>query len=194
MFITIDGPDGVGKTSVAKELVKSINYIGGSAIYTSEPTQDELGIKIRNILRYGNVSELQKLTEYFIEDRRNHVKFITEQINANQIVICDRYIYSTVVYQHLQGEKISDLITMNSEFLKPDYSFILNVDSVDTLLSHIVTRGEAADLFESRSVLKNAISLYERMNVFFPNDNIIFVNANQPINKTVSLIKEYICP
>lgn len=194
MFITIDGPDGVGKTSVAKQLVEFINRDADKqlAVYTAEPTQSDLGRKIRKILQSRKPSEVQRLTQYFIEDRRDHVKEITAQVDSGFIVICDRYRYSTVVYQHMQGEDIPNLISLNAGFLKPDYSFILNVDSVDILLSHIAARSDTTDLFETRFILKKAMALYSKMNLYFPDDNITFINASQSVDKTTTLIQEYI--
>lgn len=194
MFITIDGPDGVGKTSVAKQLVEFVNRDAGKqlAVYTAEPTQSDLGRKIRKILQNGTPSEVQRLTQFFIEDRRDHVKEITAQVDSGYIVICDRYRYSTVVYQHMQGEDILKLIALNADFLKPDFSFILNVDSVDILLSHISNRSDTTDLFETRSTLKKAIALYRKMDTYFPDDNVIFINANQSVDKTAALIQKFI--
>lgn len=194
MFITIDGPDGVGKTSVAKELVEAVNRAAGRqlALYTAEPTQSELGRKIRRILQSNDPAEQQKLTEYFVENRGEHVKEIAAQSREGHIVVCDRYRYSTVVYQHMQGEDISKLVALNADFLRPDYSFILNVDSVDVLLSHIAFRKNTTEMFETEDILQKAITLYNEMNSYFPHDNIVFIDANRPVGETVAELRKYI--
>ncbi|MCM1133955.1 MAG: dTMP kinase [Clostridium sp.] len=194
MFITIDGPDGVGKTSVAMELIEAINREAGRelALYTAEPTQSSLGKKIRRILQSGEPEEQRRLTEYFVQNRGEHVEEIAGQIRSGHIVVCDRYRYSTVVYQHMQGEDISKLVELNQDFLRPDYSFILNVKSVDVLLSHIAIRKNAAELFESEEILQRAIALYNQMEAYFPGDNIVFMDADQPVSEMAAAIRKRI--
>lgn len=192
MFITIDGPDGTGKTTLAKRLESSLRENGNPAIYTSEPTNSPKGKHIRQILRNGG-EELQRLTELFVEDRADHIRdFIFPQSIQGKVVICDRYKYSTVCYQHLQGEPIDRLIELNKKFISPDIAFILLADDPAVLMDRIGERGNARDLFETQEILKKSISLYSKMNVFYPEDHIIFVNAQKSPGELIIEIQGYI--
>lgn len=185
MFITIDGPDGTGKTTLSKELVQRLNQLDIPAVYTSEPTNSPLGKRIRQILRDGG-ADAGRLTELFVQDRKEHIEdFIAPKTNEGQIVICDRYKYSTICYQHLQGEPIERLLSLNRPFPSPDIAFILNVDSPDILLGRIEKRGLETEIFEKRPVILQTIALYRQMSSFYPNDQIIPIDANNSL-KTIS--------
>lgn len=189
MFITIDGPDGVGKTTVAHALVDILNKeFSKKAIYTCEPTHSELGQEIRNILKSATFGDSAILTELFVKDRKQHLNAVSYWLNNDKIVVCDRYIYSTIVYQQLQGEDIGKLISMNSSFMKPDYAFILNVDNVDVLLNHITTRDLEKDMFETSLILKEAIRLYQVMDNYY--ENVIFIDGmRQPKEIVQDMLK-----
>lgn len=187
MFITVDGPDGVGKTSLSLALVKAINrYCSEQAKYTTEPTDSELGKHIRDILLTPHSKEISKLTELFIKDRVDHIRIIKNLIAENKVVICDRYKYSTIVYQQLQGEKLDRLIDLNKDFLDPDYAFILNVSDVNILLNRISSRNAKKDLFETKKMLKKAIELYSHMDSYF--NNITYIDANKSLDEIQNFI------
>ena len=194
MFITFDGADGTGKSTLARALVARLNTQPGEdrVVYTCEPTHMELGRHIREVLQGKYPEEQDRLTEYFVEDRRLHNLEIAEQLQAGQTVVCDRYRYSTVVYQHLQGERIERLIELNRDFMAPDYAFILTAQSVDVLLERIGIRNEAKELFETAETLKKALELYDHMKDYFPEDNIILLDAALPTEENVERILKLI--
>lgn len=178
MFITIDGPDGVGKTTVAQLLVKKLQQAGLQAVYTAEPSKQSTGMEIRRILKEGTPQETQKLADLFVEDRRLHLeKEIVPWLQQGFYVICDRYKYSTISYQQLQGDTaVEKLIQMNSGFLKPDIAFILNVKNADILLRRIEGRGEQKELFETKATLQAVVKIYKEMKKkYFPDENILEV-------------------
>ena len=178
MFITIDGPDGTGKTTLSNQLVHRLNQLGLPAVYTSEPTASPLGKRIRQILHDGG-ADAAMLTELFVQDRGEHLEgFILPSVKEGQTVVCDRYKYSTVCYQHLQGEPIERLVALNRPFPSPDIAFILNVDSPDILLDRIAKRGLETEIFEKRPIISKTIELYRQMPDFYPDDNIISINAD----------------
>jgi len=190
MFIVIDGPDGAGKTTAAKKLVELINGRGGKAVYTAEPTDGETGKEIRALLSSFNPSETAKLTELFIKDRAEHITQIEELLGEGFAVVCDRYKYSTVVYQQTQGEPLEKLLRLNGAFPDPDYAFIINADSVDTLLTRISVRGIETEIFETRERQKKVMELYNSLDKYYK--NIIFVDANMSLNGILDEISKKI--
>jgi dTMP kinase len=184
MFITIDGPDGVGKTTLAHLLVKKL--APRPAVYTSEPTKSRLGQKIRRILKSGNAEELAGLTRLFLKDRAQHLcNFILPQLRRGKIVVCDRYKYSTIVYQSLQGESTQELIALNQAFQKPDLAFILYTDRVDVLVERVNRRRKGTDLFETRETIEKTIALYRNMPQYYPDENIVMICADQSMDAIV---------
>jgi len=188
MFITIDGPDGSGKTSLARLLAQKLS-LRFDSVYTAEPTDSPLGREIRRILQSGTKEEQQTLTDLFVRDRESHINdFIKPELEKGKIVVCDRYKYSTVCYQQLQGIDVSRLIDLNKGFLRPDYSFILKVDDVDVLVKRIIDRNEEKDFFETKALMQQSIEIYHKMQSFFPDDNIIFIDATDPLEELADLI------
>lgn len=177
MFISIDGPDGAGKTTLAKLLTERLVNTGRRAVCTTEPTDTPLGQKIRRILVGGNISSAE-LLPMFLEDREEHIKnFIEPKEREGFIVITDRYKYSTVCYQHLQGLPLESLIEMNSGFKKPDISFILYADDVSVLLKRLTRRGRTKDFFETEALLNACNKIYKDMPKLFEEENIVMINA-----------------
>ena len=180
MFITVDGPDGTGKTTAARSLVRALTKeLGRPAVFTSEPTDSALGREIRRILRAGG-AEFNSLTELFVQDRGEHIRdYIQPHLEQGDIVVCDRYRYSTVCYQHLQGVEIQRLVELNQGFPAPDIAFILYADNADVLLARIGARGGEKDIFESRELLQRGIGLYKNMKQYYPEDNIVYIRADR---------------
>ena len=176
MFIAIDGPDGVGKTTVARKLVQRLKEAGKGAVYTAEPTQLHTGREIRRILQQGTPAEQAGLAELFIEDRRQHLRYeIAPRLAKGVFVVCDRYKYSTISYQQLQGDNdVEELVRMNSEFRVPDFAFIINAASADVLLGRIEHRAAEKEIFEDRDTQEAVMQIYREMKTaYFPDENII---------------------
>lgn len=189
MFITIDGPDGTGKTTVAKALLPKLEALGLPCVFTAEPTDTALGRHIRTLLREGAAAG--EMTALFVRDRAEHIRdFILPQTGAGRTVICDRYKYSTVCYQHLQGEPLETLLELNSAFLSPDLAVILTAERSQVLLDRIGRRGAERDLFENRAVLERAIALYRDMERFYPAERFLYLDALRPVEETVAAIEK----
>ena len=138
MFIVVDGIDGCGKSEIIKSLH---NYLFSKnkkyrILTTREPTNGKYGKSIRDMLRKEKnpKSSSKKLMELFIKDREDHLKNTIEPFlkisNKNElnVVLCDRYYYSTIAFQGAQGLDMKDLIAKNKKFRKPDIAFILDVE------------------------------------------------------------------
>lgn len=180
MFITIDGPDGAGKTTALQVLCGRLRQ-KYSVHLTVEPTHTPLGYQIRRILQSGTPEERKTLTDLFLQDRANHVeKEILPKLAEGKTVLCDRYKYSTVVYQQLQGEPRDLLIARNRDFPVPDIAFILTAAHADLLLERIAVRGKGPEMFETKAVLEQILGLYAQMKDCFPSENLIFLDASSP--------------
>lgn len=187
MFITIDGPDGTGKTTVARALTDRLTALGKRCVFTAEPTDSALGQKIRRLLKNG--ASPAEMTALFVQDRAEHIRdFISPRSQSGEIVVCDRYKYSTVCYQYLQGEPLERLLELNGKFLSPDLAVILTARNAEVLLRRIGQRGKDRDFFETGETLEKALSLYQDMERFYPQERFLFLDAEQPVEKSVSTI------
>ena len=128
-FICIEGVDGCGKTTQAKILVKNLRRRGFDAVYTTEPSVGRLGKLIRRFVldRQRRVSTaLEALL--FAADRVDHVQNeVKPFLRRRKIVVCDRYVYSSLAYQGAAGLDLEWIDRINQFALKPDLALFLDV-------------------------------------------------------------------
>lgn len=98
-FITFEGCEGVGKSTQLKYLKEYLETTGQDAVFTREPGGTELAEKIRGLILQENMSaECEALL--FAAARAEHIdNFILPALAAGKIVVCDRYLHSSVAYQ-----------------------------------------------------------------------------------------------
>ncbi len=136
MFITFEGIDSSGKSTQAKLLCDFFNNNDISAILTREPGGTPIAEKIRSILFDVDDVINDSLTELFlyIAARRDHViKNIEPALQKNKVVICDRFLHSTIAYQSygfgIEQKKINQLHKMViPKNCFPDFTFILDIE------------------------------------------------------------------
>lgn len=131
-FVTFEGIDGSGKSTISKLVFEKLKANGYDAILTFEPTDSYIG---RIVQRFIETNADPFVTAFtFIADRIDHCKKIKEWIDQGKIVICDRYAESTYAYQAAQMEGIiNDPIKWLKDLSKnriiiPDRTFLLVID------------------------------------------------------------------
>ena len=149
-----EGIDGSGKTTQAKLLA---DYLNG--IYTCEPTTGEIGQLIRKILN-GKNCEKETLALLFAGDRVEHIKEIERQLKENT-VICDRYVYSSIVYQSIQGIDIDFIVNINKFAKLPDILIFLDV-SIEESLKRMGDR-DSKEIFENKDTLEKVKKKYHEI-------------------------------
>ena len=101
LFITLEGIDGVGKTTQARLLVEYLLQQGYDVVHTFEPGGTSLGQAIRKLLLDPENHQLEPVTEILLyaADRAQHVAEVIRYAGRGQVVVCERYIDSSVAYQ-----------------------------------------------------------------------------------------------
>ncbi len=138
-FIVIEGADGSGKSTHAKLLADHLREEGHRAVLTQEPTHGFIGQAIRMVLAGKIRVSPETLTLLFTADRAEHVdKVIRPALEKGKVVISDRYYYSTVAYQSVQGIGDQWISQMNSFVPEPNLVIVLEVASEKALarMSH----------------------------------------------------------
>ncbi|MEQ3505803.1 dTMP kinase [Enterococcus cecorum] len=144
LFITIEGPDGAGKTTVLNELFPRLQMIAKKEIIkTREPGGVLIAEKIRQIILNPDHRQMDERTEalLYAAARRQHlVEVIMPALNEGKIVICDRFVDSSLTYQgagrRIGMKEIAQINEFATEGLEPDFTLYLDVDS-DTGLRRI---------------------------------------------------------
>ena len=100
-FITIEGTDGSGKSTQIGLLMDYLNKKGVDVLFTREPGGTPIGEKIREIILDVNNREMAPETEalLYAASRSQHVRKIIPAVEAGKIVICDRFVDSSLAYQ-----------------------------------------------------------------------------------------------
>lgn len=116
-FITVEGCDGVGKSTQVRLLKERLEREGIDAVFTREPGGTVISEKIRQIILDAQHSEMDDVTELFLYEasRRQHTaQMIARAIDNGKIVICDRFIDSTLAYQgYGRGLDVEMIKTLN---------------------------------------------------------------------------------
>jgi dTMP kinase len=134
MFITLEGPDGSGKTSQLPALKKFLEDAGYTVLVTREPGGTPVGDQIREILMNLNNVSIIPRTEIllFLAARAQHVEeIIRPALAEGKIVLCDRFGDSTLAYQGF-GHKtdldtLKTLLNFSTGGLKPDLTLLVDV-------------------------------------------------------------------
>jgi dTMP kinase len=128
IFIVIEGLDGSGKTTQAKFLAKKLEKTY-KVILTAEPSLGKIGSFIREDCLYEDKrlpTEAEALL--FAADRIEHIhKEVKPALEDGKIVICDRYIYSSLAYQGNSGLSLDWIKTINARALQPDFSIFIDL-------------------------------------------------------------------
>jgi dTMP kinase len=129
IFIVIEGLDGSGKTTQVGLLAKKLSQ-KYNVLLTAEPSRGKIG----TFIRQGCLYEEERLpTEaealLFAADRIEHLqKEVKPALDEGKLVICDRYIYSSLAYQGSAGLSLAWIETINARALQPDFSIFIDVD------------------------------------------------------------------
>ncbi len=158
-FITLEGPEGSGKSTQAKMMIRHLAELGIEAMYTREPGGTDLGEEIRNILQHNQAGEApcERAELLLFEASRNQLveKVIRPALEKGTWVICDRFMDSTTAYQgYGRGLSVDDVKSIHHFTINdviPELTLLLDLE-VETGFERIAERflalGESADRFE----------------------------------------------
>lgn len=133
VFISLEGIEGAGKTTLIQKMIAYFEKAGKEVLLTREPGGSELGQKLRQIILNAEEKICPAAELFlFLADRAEHVQSCIKPVLAQgKIVLCDRFIDSTVAYQgYGRGMDIKELQMLNdlaAHGLKPDLTIILDL-------------------------------------------------------------------
>ena len=153
-FIVLEGADASGKSTQARLLVERLGQFGRTAFHTWEPGHSARGEKIRDLLLHDH-ADLDARAELLLmlADRAQHVaEVVRPHLEAGEVVVCDRYTPSSLVYQGIARgfgvETVEQMSTFATGGLQPD--LVLVLDLPDELA--VLRRDEQADRMEQAGV------------------------------------------
>ena len=151
-FLTIEGGEGVGKTTLIEKLQESLSLDGHEVVTTREPGGTLVGGALRRLLLESDfhITKRAQLL-MFLADRSQHVEeVILPALEDGKVVICDRFTDSTLAYQGISEESLM-LTKFAALGLVPDKTFLLDLDPVVGL--NRVTKIREYDRIENEGLI-----------------------------------------
>lgn len=194
IFISFEGPEGAGKTSVLEALISELKTkLGDDLVTTREPGGNPISEAIRSILQPEEDNGMDKRTEalLYTAARRQHlVENIKPALDQNKIVISDRYVDSSLAYQGGgRGLGIDNIWEINQfaiDGLLPDMTIYLDVPVEIGLARVNENRQGKIDRLDKESISfhQKVRETYLKLQSEF-SDRIKIVDATQPFNKVI---------
>jgi dTMP kinase len=193
MFITLEGPEGSGKTSVMKEVIRRLISEGYPIQETREPGGTPIAEQIRDVILDRKNIKLDPRAEallYAASRRQNLVEKIWPSLAKGDIVICDRYIDSSLAYQGgARGIGIEEVLSINlfaTEGSLPQLTLLFDIEPEIGLRriaknnDREINRLDLERLDFHRSVRTTYLDLAKK----FP-ERIVVIDASQPLESVI---------
>lgn len=193
MFITFEGPDGSGKSTVIKKVYEKLINDGYPIVLTREPGGTPIAEKIRNVILDNDNTALDARTEalLYAASRRQHlVEKIRPALKEGKIVLCDRFLDSSLAYQgggrHLGIENVLNVNLFATENTYPDLTLFFNISPEEGLKRVSADKKRVADRLDN----ENENFHHDVYNAFLKvvNDNknrIVVIDATKSIDEVV---------
>ncbi len=196
-FIVFDGLPGCGKGTMIK---KTFEHIYGKSkkydniLVTDEPTNGPFGVELRQFFKKQKSSSdfAEEIFDLFVKDRAWHIEnIIKPSLEKNFVVICDRYKYSSIAYQTVQGTDFNKVFSSHKDFLAPDLALILDVspeNSFARINSEKSEKRQTTDKFRELEFISSLRSYFLKLPSLLPKENIAVIDANKQIPDVFSQI------
>lgn len=189
LLLAFEGIDGAGKTTQARRLEATLQEAGYPVLYTREPTAGPIGQRLRGLIAAGRgtLSPEEEL-DLFVRDREEHVAAVIRPALArHQVVLLDRYYFSTMAYQGALGLAPEGIRRRNEAFApRPHLTFVLDLPPAAGLARIRRTRAVAPDTFEREGYLERVRALF----VGLSGPDILHLDATQPADALAARIQE----
>lgn len=188
MFITIEGPNGVGKTTVITAILEKLSVLGFDVFLTKEPTKSNLGAFLKNSeesYRGNCLACIAAADRYFHIERE-----ITPALSEGKLVISDRYVESSLVLQRLDGCTLEFIWNLHSQILIPDLSIIL-VAKPAILSQRLASRKIKLSRFERTETREKELRFYRQAGKFLSQHGfnvLVLKNESTSVDKVVDRI------
>ena len=184
LFIVIEGVDGSGKTTQSELLSAYLRGLGRKVHHTAEPTATGLGGMVRDGLGAEHPRTSDELAAMFLADRVAHnvsqKSGIRRYVEGGTDVVCDRYYYSSIAYQGVDGslEWVADMNLNCPSIMKPDICIFIDLDP-EKCLEHIRAGRSHFEIYEENAAVISETR--RRYGIVFDmlagRDNIVIVDG-----------------
>ena len=180
-LICIEGIDASGKTTQAHRLVKNLRLKGFDAVYTTEPSSGKVGRLIRRyVLDREKRVPIALEALLFAADRVDHISTeVKPSLEKGKIVICDRYVYSSLAYQGASGLDPNWIEHVNQFALVPDLALFLDV-TPEVMVKRLKRK---KTVMETPQNLLKVREVYLQM---VRDKHLILLDGSKPVNEVAN--------
>ena len=202
IFISIEGPDGSGKSTQIENIKAFFKERNIDIVFTREPGGTPIGERIREIILDNNCKEMCSMTEamLYAASRAQHVsEIIKPALSEGKVVVCDRFVDSSIAYQGF-GRELGDPVKVINMYAidgcMPDVTFLLKLDP-DIGIQRILKGREAEDRLEQEKAEfhRKVFEGYLELEKMYP-ERVVGIDASRSIedikNEIYSRLEELI--
>ena len=193
-FIVFEGIDGSGKSTQIQNISKRLNSQNLKIYTTFEPTDGPVGSLIRQMLSGTIPIDQRTIALLFAADRTEHLtnkkNGIKKKVDHGEIVLCDRYYFSSYAYhaQYIDMEWIIHTNSLNAEILKPDLTIFIDVDP-DICIERIKLSRSQFEMYEKIDVMQKVRANYfKAFDKLRDKEKIVVVDGNTSLQKVEDAI------
>ena len=183
VFICLEGIDASGKSTQARWLVRNLRRRGFDAIYTTEPSDGEIGkfIKRYVLQRKRRIPAVVEAL-LFAVDRIDHVESKIERaLESGKIVVSDRYVYSSLAYQGAAGLDVGWIKQVNKMALTPDLAIYIDVPP-EVVVKRMKRRRSVMETLETQRRVRGVYMQLVR------EKRLVLIDGNRPAREVVQNI------
>lgn len=189
IFITLEGPDGCGKSTIADLLEEELVKLGKEVVHTREPGGIDIAEQIRSVILDPKNTKMDARTEalLYAASRRQHlVEKVIPALNDGKVIICERFLDSSIAYQgygrEIGAEEIIKINEFAIEGFMPAMTLFLDIDEEEGL-KRIENRSFKDRLDQESIDFHHRVKQgYEAVKTLFP-ERIKIVDASKSIDE-----------
>ncbi|MBO5534212.1 MAG: dTMP kinase, partial [Clostridia bacterium] len=188
LFLSMEGVDGCGKSTQQQALVAEMQRLGWEIVLTREPGGEEIAEKIRQLILDPGNTGMQDVTEaylYAASRAQNARMRILPALERGEMVICDRYVDSSIAYQgggrQLGMDRIRELNAWATENCMPDLTVYLRMEPHEALARRLNTSVPDRLEREQDSFFQRTFEAYEKLYDGRDGWRVVRVNAASSI-------------
>jgi dTMP kinase len=200
LFITFEGPEGAGKTTIINMLAEQLDDV----LFTREPGGIDIAEQIRKVILDKENTAMDPRTEalLYAAARRQHlIEKVKPALELGKMVICDRFVDSSLAYQgYARGLGINEVLNINQfaiENMMPDLTIYFDIEPEEGLKRISSNNGREINRLDLENIEfhQKVREGYHLLMMKFP-DRIIKIDASAPLEEvfqnTIRLINEQV--